>query len=278
MSKKSGTRVSSETPREYSSQPYFVAKFVLVFIAVVVTAGIALLSFTTLSTPTVLQAINIIVSVLLTGALIILYRDLSVIQSRQVRAMEASYTPVVGIKEWEITDKGYDEDSSGASERLVLTLSNEGNSIARDLRIWFAISYETPEGDPHIYSLEVPASRTEGKSWWRSGSGGTLPQSSTDVRFYATPTFLRSPSGPEQTERIRFDKMLRTLSSAGVKELQLAFSLRYNNAAGDEAEIDFAATRIDLGEISTQDTTLRDIIAGKMSNIEEIKANARTAT
>lgn len=262
---------------EYSRTPYFVAKFGVTFVGAVLLAIGVLLRFTSLSTAEVLDAINIVVSVLLTGALILLYRDLGVIQSRQVRAMEASYTPLVGITAWELTAEAFEEDSPTSSERLVLTLSNQGNSMARDLRVRAALAIETTDHDVRIRSMDVPLNRTEGRSWWHSDRGAVLPEKTSDVEFYATPNFLYSPPDGGDDRPIRFDDAVDLLAAAGVEEARVALSLRYRSAAGGTAEIDFATFEIDVPRLHDGDACLRRARRVSVADATEIKANARMA-
>lgn len=245
MSSRGADTDRRRAPAEYSRQPYFVWKVFLLLLAGIVAVTAGLTRLTTLETSNILAAVNIVVNVLLTGALIILYRDLSTIQARQVQAMKASDTPLVGIIGWEMTAEAFEQDSAGSSERLALTLSNKGNSIARDLRVSFAVSYETAGPAPRIRSKEVPVRRTEGRSWWHSDMGASLPEGTAEVDFYTTPSFVHVRPDTEDDEEIRFDKVAELLSAAGIERARVALSLRYRNAAGEESEIEFAVYEFD---------------------------------
>jgi hypothetical protein len=197
------------------------------------------------------------------------------IQDRQVQAMRASYTPLVGILEWEMTEEAFKQDSAGTSERLALTLSNEGNSMARDLRVLFAISYESTGRDPQIRSKEVPVSRIEGQSWWHSDMGGVLPEGAAEVNFYTTPSFIYSKSGPKEDEVIRFNKVIELLSTADIEQAQIALSLRYRNAAGEDSEIDFCVYKLDVQRVQNRDSRLKYASQGRLFDAEKIKTNAK---
>lgn len=261
---------------ERSRRPYFVLKFVVLFLGIVAAVTLFVFRFSSLGTSDALETISIVINVLLTGALILLYRDLSIIQDRQVRTMKASYTPLVGIIEWEMTEKAFEEDSPGSSERLKFTLSNKGNSMARDLRVWFAISYETPAREARIRSKEIPVRRVEGRWWGHSDIGGSLPEGSDNVEFYATPALLYLRPESEAAETHRFREALNDLSAAGIEEARLSLSLRYRNATGEEAEIDFAVYQLDVQNLLDQDGRLRFARMERVSDAEEIKANAET--
>ncbi|WP_162562391.1 hypothetical protein [Salinigranum rubrum] len=253
---------------------YFVLKFVSFLLFGVSIAAYILFRFTGLDVAEVLQAISIVVSILLTGALIVLYRDLSVIQGDQVKIMEASYTPIVGITGWEIAPDVLEDDPPEPFDRLRLTLSNQGNSLACDLRVMFAIAYDAEKLPFEVCSKEVPVNRVKDQFWWHSDMGGVLPEDTTEVDFYTTPTFLLLNEDGE--EMIRFDEVVEKLAKADVEEARLALSLRYQNAAGDEAEIDFATFNVDIERCKERDSRLKYAKRGALSSASGIREQART--
>lgn len=106
--------------------------------------------------------------------------------------------------------------------------------------------------------------------------GGSLPEGSDNVEFYATPALLYSRPESEDSETHRFRDALKDLSAAGIEEARLSLSLRYRNATGEEAEIDFAVYQIDVQNLLNKDGRLKFAQMRRLSNAEEIKANAET--
>jgi hypothetical protein len=86
-------------------------------------------------------------SILLTLALVLLYREQTKIQGRQEKWMEAEHVPDVFVEEWEVT-----------RNRADFELSNLGTGVARNLRVTIEVETEDKFGVSNV-TFAAPLSR-----------------------------------------------------------------------------------------------------------------------
>lgn len=233
---------------------------------------------------------NTAISVILSGLLLLAYLMQFLVQDtqtdlmkRQENIMSAGYTPIIGIKskEW---GKQRSEDTDidpYEANKYYLKLVNDGNSTARDLRLWIGVAYDHECHDTYYTSTTVPLQRTDEGTWWPTNVGGALSESTeTSTEFVAEPALdkMRKTLWGRSEEWIKnedISSVLESLYDCGVEEVSLVFSIRYSTATGEDQEIDIGVRREKLRTLEDVGWTLYDTQEGSSSEIETVKQSAQ---
>jgi len=166
--------------------------------------------------------------------------------------MKAGYTPILGVTKQEF-GFGRNNKSTNSVEgnKLYLDIVNNGNSTARDLRIWFGISYNGSRFSKPVRSNEVTLTREEEGSWWPTDTGGALSSSQDSAT-----TFVCDPKLKCHTYDIRKSNLeiwlhdaLSKLEENEIEEFRLAVVLRYKTPVGNEEEVPLTAYKADPSKI-----------------------------
>lgn len=232
-------------------------------------------------------ALTVVLSGLLLFAYLMQYQNQRIqrgIMDRQVKLMKAGYTPILGVssREWgaDRAEPSDDPDQDQAN-RLFLNLSNSGNSTARDLRVWTGLSYEpTANLECHYRSYSSPLRRTSDASWWHSDGGGALTQTEdATIEFKADPKVNRVERGrfkiSRETRPVFLHTALEDLEDAGVKDIEIAFILKYTATTGSEEEIYLGAYEADLSRLKGEDMWMYRAQENKEEDVEEIHKRAK---
>lgn len=163
------------------------------------------------------------------------YRRQNDILRAQNKASVAAYQPLVGVHNQKQISDGEKYDVC-PPDRLLLTISNLGNSLARNMRISWEIAYNPEDHELRIKSREVPIQRLSSEMWWRDEFGVSLAENSERIDFYSTPTLTKIESQNESM--IRFDKAMEELHNQGVQKVLIGTSLKYSDAIGRDYEIE----------------------------------------
>lgn len=230
-------------------------------------------------------ALSVLLSALLFTAYLMQYfiqNTQTELASRQERLMRAGYTPIVGVKDREWGKKrgeGADMETFEAN-KYYLQLANNGNSAARDLRLWIGIAYDVPDvQECYFASNAVPLQRTDEGTWWPTDVGGALSETGSETtEFVANPKmmkmeiggFLRSDS---EIGEIDIGDALQSIHG-DVEEVSLAFSVKYTTTTGDDQEITIGVIREKLSKLEEVGWTLYDAQEGSGEEFEEIKQKA----
>jgi hypothetical protein len=232
---------------------------------------------------------NTALSVLLSALLFTVYLMQYFIQntqtdlaSRQERLMRAGYTPIVGVKdrEWgKKREEGTDMETFEAN-KYYLQLMNNGNSAARNLRLWIGIAYDVPDNQEIYYSSnEVPLQRTDEGTWWPTDVGGALSETAGEAtEFVARPKVVKMEGGwflidDSELEVVDIGDALQSIHGS-VEEVSLAFSVKYTTTTGDDQEITIGVIREKLSKLNEVGWTLYDAQEGSSDEFEEIKQKA----
>jgi len=232
-------------------------------------------------------ALTVILSGLLLFAYLMQYQNQRIQRSildRQVKLMRAGYTPILGVssREWG-ADKAEprDDPDQDQANRLFISLSNSGNSTARDLRVWTGLSYEpTADLEYHYRSYSSPLRRTSNASWWHSDGGGALAQTeNATTEFKADPKVIRVERGRlkirRETRPVFLHTALEDLEDAGVEEIEIAFILKYTATTGSEEEIYLGAYEADLSRLKGDDMWIYRAQENKEEHVEEIREHVK---
>ncbi|MFC7204831.1 hypothetical protein ACFQJC_15045 [Haloferax namakaokahaiae] len=205
------------------------------------------------------------------------------IMNRQEQIMKAGYTPILGVTNQRFGQDEYEgpDISSHKANELFLDLVNNGNSTARDLQVWFGISYSACSWKtPDIRSNSVPLRRAKDGAWWPAETGGAITDDSEDsVTFSCEPMlskFERTiPFVPIFGSRkdLEMGEALELLKKEGVKEFRLAIVLRYTTATGVKDNIPLSAYKANPGTIG--DDYLLYKASEVNAKVEEYKEAAR---
>lgn len=232
---------------------------------------------------------NTALSVLLSALLLIAYLMQYLIQdtqtdlaSRQEKLMEAGYTPIVGVKSREWGKQRSDEADIETFEanKYYVQLVNNGNSAARDLRLWIGIEYDPNNNETYYSSTTVPLQRTDEGTWWPTDVGGALSESTDDgTEFVADPKLTKVKKGgllskDEEIEKIEIGQALKSMCESGVEEVSIALSIRYTTATGDDQEIKVGIYREKLATLADVGWTVYDTQESSSDEFEEIKESA----
>lgn len=232
-------------------------------------------------------ALTVILSGLLLFAYLMQYQNQRIqrgIMDRQVKLMRAGYTPILGVssREWgaERAEPSDDPDQDQAN-RLFLSLSNSGNSTARDLQVLTGLSYEpTADLEYHYRSYSSPLRRTSDASWWHSDGGGALAQTeNATTEFKADPKVNRVERGrlkiSRETRPVFLHTALEDLEDAGVEDVEIAFILKYTATTGSGEEIYLGAYEADLSRLKGDDMWMYRAQENKEEYVEEIRESAK---
>jgi hypothetical protein len=202
--------------------------------------------------------------------------------SRQERLMRAGYTPIVGVKDREWGKKrgeGTDMETFEAN-KYYLQLVNNGNSAARNLRLWIGIAYDAPGDQDNYYaSNAVPLQRTDEGTWWPTDVGGALSEIGGEAtEFVARPKVVKMEIGgflrrDSELSEVDIGDALQSIHG-DVEKVSLAFSVKYTTTTGDDQEITIGVIREKLSKLEGVDWTLYDAQEGSGSEFEEIKQRA----
>jgi len=206
-------------------------------------------------------ALSVVISGLLLFAYLLQFQSQHFqrkIMSRQEVLMSAGFTPILGVTEYKF---GHEiEDSTQTAEdknRLYLDIVNNGNATARDLRVWFGISYNGSSYiNPIVKSKEVTLTREKEGSWWPADTGGALSNSSDiSTRFVCEPKLNYRckpwyiPKALNNYEEIPIHKALKKLENKGSNEFRLAIVLRYKTTVGNQEQIPITGFKADPSKI-----------------------------
>ncbi len=230
-------------------------------------------------------ALSVLLSALLFTAYLMQYfiqNTQTDLASRQEQLMRAGYTPIVGVKDREWGKKRVDETDMATYEanKYYLQLVNNGNSAARDLRLWIGVAYDVPE-DQEIYyaSNAVPLQRTDEGTWWPTDVGGALSDTGDEAtEFVARPRLVKMKMGGflRNDSELGEEDIGDALESihGDVEEVSLAFSVKYTTTTGDDQEITIGVIREKLSKLEEVDWTLYDAQEASSDEYDEIKQNA----
>lgn len=206
-------------------------------------------------------SLSVVISALLLFAYILQFLSQHLqrkIMTRQETLMNAGFTPILGVTNHEF---GYEIDGETKTQeeknRLFLDVINNGNATARDLRIWFGISYEGAcRFNPLIWSDEVRLTRKEDGAWWPADTGGALSNSSEfATRFVCEPKLKCRcmdwyvPKLLNSYDEIPIHKALKKLEEKESEEFRLAMVLRYKTTVGNEEEVPITGFKANPGKI-----------------------------
>jgi len=102
------------------------------------------------------------------------------LMKQQKDIMNAGYTPLVGVTDHSV--EPWESFSGPPSERLVLSLTNRGNSVAKGLQVKFDIVYE---GNQQYASYSKPLRRLNEHNQGRNFEGGVISHTEETVKFQA---------------------------------------------------------------------------------------------
>lgn len=237
-----------------------------------------------------LKSNNTAISVLLSALLLLAYLMQFLVQDTQTdlmksqqKIMNAGYTPIIGIKskEW---GKQRSEDTDidpYEANKYYLELANDGNSTARDLRLWIGVNYDYDDHDEYYTSTTVPLQRTDEGTWWPTDVGGALSEATdTSTEFVADPALDKMRKtlcgrSDKSIENENIDTVLESLYDCGVEEVALVFSIRYSTSTGEDQEIDIGVRREKLRTLESVGWTLYDTQEGSSDEIETVKQSAQ---
>lgn len=219
-------------------------------------------------------SLSVIISALLLFAYLLQFQSQYFqrkIMSRQETLMNAGYTPILGVTSQEFgQEREVDTNKPEDMNRFYADIVNNGNSTARNLRMWFGISYNgSPLKRPLVRSTEVTLTREQEGTWWPRNIGGALshsPDSPTTFicdpkvkykkkidpqgRQWLTKLFTNPILNPcYEYERVPVHEALEELSSQNIDEFRLALVLRYNTTVGNEDEIPITGYKADPSKI-----------------------------
>jgi hypothetical protein len=227
-------------------------------------------------------ALSVLVSALLFAVYLMHYfiQDTQTeLVSRQERLMRAGYTPIVGVKsrEWgKERDDGTDIETFEANKHY-LKLVNNGNSAARDLRLWIGVQYDSSD-EVYYASNSVPLQRTDEGTWWPTDVGGALSETGDEAtEFVSSPKLVKM----QQKGRFRRDSELGEVDigdalesiHGGPEEISLAFSVRYTTTTGEDQEIEIGVIREKLSILENVGWTLYDAQEVSSDEFEDVKQN-----
>lgn len=234
------------------------------------------------------NALSVIISALLVFAYLMQYQSHRIqrrIMDRQVKLMQAGYTPILGVssRTWGVDQSNNITDiDQQEANKLLLRLSNSGNSTARDLRIWTGLAYDAPSELEYDYcSAEAPLRRTSDTAWWHSDRGGALAptEDNEPVEFQADPVINEIARGWLKFQREGKITLLHTalekLESEDVKNVEIGFILKYTSTTGTEEEIYLGAYEADLPKLKQDDMKIYRTQENKEEDVESIQEKAK---
>lgn len=227
------------------------------------------------------NSLSIIVSIMLLTAYLMQY----LIQNRQAdlseqqeNLMRSGFTPILGVteREWG-SEKTEDNDIQHQDANKVFAdLVNNGNSAARDLRLWTGVKYDTnPSADIYYTSHSTPFQRTEEGTWWPTDRGGALSDSDDEsVEFVASPKLKKMSSNYLKSDKLSaIDDIGDVIEEIGNynDEITIVFSIKYQTATGDEQEITVGAYREKIRQLQSQEWELEGIHELSPEDYEDVK-------
>ncbi|SDZ92775.1 hypothetical protein SAMN04488065_1269 [Haloplanus vescus] len=158
-----------------------------------------------------------------------------VLMEQQKQIMNAGYTPLIGVIQQDLEDHSTNPKTS-ETESLKLTIVNRGNSLATDLEVHFLITYDAH--NQRYTNHSGPLRRTEDGVWWNSGSGGSLSPEESEVEFHIPVEVTDTKCS--QNEPTDIADAINDIFDSGnsIDEIEIATQLRYQDAKGNQKEID----------------------------------------
>lgn len=194
--------------------------------------------------PEGLTVLDVTISAVLSFLLVVLYSKQTQILSEQKQLMGSRYQPEIRVKNDDINNR-----------KMVLLLSNEGNGVAKDLklRIGIKLCFEDDPNGNYIEPTEVDLlfndikyqikpqylglrrSSSSGTGFLRSSlSGATLSPSDEDTIFEAVTQIPVHEEHSDSGAGWDIPTVVTLLSESGVKYIQLSFVVVYNDITGEE--------------------------------------------
>lgn len=207
------------------------------------------------------SALSVIISGLLLFAYMLQFQSQHFqrkIMSRQETLMKAGFTPILGVTHHEFGNDASSERSiPNENNRLYIDIINNGNATARDLRMWFGISYNGVSSiSPLIRSNEVKLTREEEGSWWPTDTGEALSNSSDSATTFVCDPELKHrqkswylPKLFNNYEPIPVHQALNELDEIECDEFRLAMVLRYRTTVGNSEEIRITSLKANPSKI-----------------------------
>lgn len=180
-------------------------------------------------------------SVVLTAALVLLYREQTRIQGRQEQWMEAEHVPDVFVERWRLD-----------TNRVTLWLSNLGTGVARNLHAEISIE-ETPDTD-RLLAREQLAQRKPYNTVLQTRQEGPTKMDAV-LRFDAS----RSP-GPVDEETRTIPEVLRRIRSetADGVEVSVTLTLGYEYIRRTESRKSVFSWEAELADVESLEDLVQD--------------------
>lgn len=143
-------------------------------------------------------------------------REQSDILDNQRESMRAQYAPNIGVL-----------DYSAKEDHFQLSLKNQGNGTATDLKLVTELSGVPDYQGPTSGWTYLSQSKSEGEDWLRYSS---ISPNGSEVTLYAPPVIGNTAEG---TNGAYMRAFTHNLSNSGVSEVYISFFLEYDDVMGN---------------------------------------------
>ncbi|MEZ3162311.1 hypothetical protein ABNG03_10125 [Halorubrum sp. RMP-47] len=227
------------------------------------------------------DSLSVIVSTLLLTTYLMQYliqsrqADLS---ERQEKLMRSGFTPILGVTEREWGSERDDENNiqHQKANKVYVNLVNNGNSAARNLRLWTGVKYDLDCCSNTYYSSHtVPLTRTEEGTWWPTDQGGAISESDNgSVEFKASPKLKEMNSNTLRSDDVvgtnHIGDVLKDIGSDN-EQVSIILAIKYQTATGDEQEITIGGYREKINQFRSKDWKLEGAHELGPEDYEELK-------